>query len=123
MYEPIRSSTFCIAENCVNQDVRVQLQTEEERIGIRVDSPGQDDGYYEWHMVQYVSKESLAECPVKLYMMIHGTMKYVKVGYNLSENRLTLRYMGILAERLPNVNKNLQIYQNKIENTANDKIQ
>ena len=70
-----------------------------------------------------VSKESLAEYPVKLYIMIHGTMKYVKVGYNLSENRLTLRYMGILAERLPNVNKNLQIYQNKIENTENDKIQ
>ena len=54
-----------------------------------------------------VSKESLAESPVKLYMMIHGTMKYVKVGYNLPENRLTLRYMGILAEGLPNVNKNL----------------
>ena len=78
-----RCSNFGVSENNVNSNVVVLLESDQQRIGFCIDAT--DYTNYEWHTVSDLSKESLTAKPAKLYIMLHGTMKYVRVGYNLTE--------------------------------------
>ena len=66
-----------------------------------------------------MTKASLAEKPLK-YVQADNE-KYLSIGFNLKADHLTLKQQGVDAEKLPPVERLIQICQNKIvDYTTND---
>ena len=62
--------------------------------------------------IKGVTKESLAEKPLKI--VLQDSQKYLSIGYDTANGRMTLMQQGVDAEKLPPVPEFDQICHSKI---------
>ena len=54
--------------------------------------------------------------------MIKKTRDIVRVGFDLKEDHLTLKYLGVDASNIPAAERSLDIFRSKVEDTKDDKL-
>lgn len=61
-------------------------------------------------------KEDLAEKPWKY--VLKGSQRHLSIGFDLTTDQITMKHLGVDAEKLPQVEKILEICRNKIVDTT-----
>ena len=78
-----------------------------------------DNWINDYHLDDYISRETLSINPVR--WMIKESQKWLRIGFDLAKDRMTVHYQGVDVKRLiPKANR--KIYRSKIVYASTPKI-